>query len=889
MPTLWWAALWAVVGCLAVARPLDAQLFDALEQLPLRWQLAENDCHAKVVKHQIDPTGGHDRGPCEAVTLAAGHGTRLLLEYRISPSHVLDDLQAQLWVRSAQPGVRLGVRVRYPYVHDESSGRTVAAIVFGGTHRQAGKWEKLRIDNLPRRLREKEAAIRVEHGADADLRGAFVDAVLVDVYNQPGMMTIRLDDLSVEQMVPVGSVGVAARPSIADPRLGTPAYAGDASLPAAFASDSITRILEYHGEPLSYLRSLGFDAVLLSQPPTAEILREASRARMLIYAPPPSAPNPDWETLLEPVAGWYLGTSQDRSKLAAVQRESERLAAFPRRWQRATLIAPAEAWSEYAALVPSLVHDLPPTTLGLQPAEEQAYLSDIRARTKRSVQVAVGVQISPPSKLIQQLNAFANHVGASPVDDYGWHGLWLQSMRALQQCPQAIVFRSSSSLASGLPVDQKRALAVGFVNRCIEAISPLVARATPAGAMRCDGANYDAQRLSFGSSELILASTRSATERNVSTGEVELLRILPPPTMAHRFAWRLTGMTAERLDVANTPQGLAMEISVPDAVEIVLISDDPSLGHRISTRLARLAMPAALDRWQLTSESVFQTRSDWDSLVAAGVVAPAAIPRGLLAGAANTLVDGEPLYRGGDGPGTLRLARRADSWMMRSRARMLTSWQPPAGTRTSFPALLAPGAVPLQVALLAQTQTGQWSRNLLPIGAFRSGRALAHSGWSHDRRIQADSRSRVEVLSAVDTGNPSQADDSLLRVEVVSNTDSPLPGGYAGTAVRVRSPAVDCPADRLVRVTANVRTLGFGGAFQGVLVYDSLGGPELGVLVRGADQWQRVEIYRHTAGATPLHVMFEVIGAGEAMIEDVSVQLWDEQPADRRRLRPISP
>ena len=100
---------------------------------------------------------------------------------------------------------------------------------------------------------------------------------------------------------------------------------------------------------------------------------------------------------------------------------------------------------------------------------------------------------------------------------------------------------------------------------------------------------------------------------------------------------------------------------------------------------------------------------------------------------------------------------------------------------------------------------------------------------------------------------------------------------------------VDCPPDRLLRITAKVRTLGFGGPFQGVLVYDSLGGPELGVLVRGADQWQRVEIYRHTAGATPLQVMFEVIGAGEAMIEDVSVNMWDDQPPDLRQLRPISP
>ncbi|WP_153558050.1 hypothetical protein [Roseimaritima sediminicola] len=874
--------------------PATGQLFDGLERLPVRWQIAENDCGAKLLNHQIEPTGGHDRRPCEAMTLAAGHGTRLLLEYRITPCHVIDELYATLWLRHAREGGRIGMRVRYPYLRDPHTDQTVTVLVFGSEHRKAGKWEQLRIGNLPRLLRSKEVALRVQYGARADLRGAFVDAVVVDVYSRPGAMTVGLDDVAVERMVPVGSVSVAssrtAAPGQNADRAAEPVPQRLVQTP--LPQDRVTKILEHNGEPLAYLRNLGFDAVLLPAPPTDEILREASRARMRLYAPPPSAPDPDYEALLEPVAGWYLGTSLDRATFARVQQEARRIERLPARWQRGTLAAPAEDWSRYGSLSPALVYDLPPTTLGLSAAEQYDYLQDISTRTQHPVQRVIGVQSSPPRGLVAQLNAFANHVGAASVDDYGWQPLWKQSLQALQQCPQAILFRSASSLASGQPVDQKRALALGYVNRWIEAIGPLAVRGRPAGVLRSQGREYHVRRIQWGGTELLLAtaaappedadvSDRAAT-RDVAADET--LGIELPPTMANRLVWRLTGMTIERLDFRDAPAGTTIEIARPDTVEILLVSDDPGLGHRIAARLGQSAMPAALDRWQLTTESVLQTRLDWESVVAARMVPPSAVPTEALVAAANTLVQGEPLYRGGDGPGTLRLARRADAWTARSRRPLLEVLRPRVDGRTSVPPLMVPGGVSLQVALMAQLQNGHWSRNLLPHDAFSSPAALAHSGWLHDRRMEAGGEAQVQV-----TADGPEEGPQRLRMEVVPSAGRDMPGGYAGTALRVRSPAVDCPPDRLMRIATRVRTLGFGGPFQGVLVYDSLGGPEMGVLVRSGDRWQSVELYRHTGAAGPLQVMFEVIGAGEAVIEDVSIRMWDERPLDVPRLRPITP
>ena len=84
-----------------------------------------------------------------------------------------------------------------------------------------------------------------------------------------------------------------------------------------------------------------------------------------------------------------------------------------------------------------------------------------------------------------------------------------------------------------------------------------------------------------------------------------------------------------------------------------------------------------------------------------------------------------------------------------------------------------------------------------------------------------------------------------------------------------------------------VRTIGFGGAHQGVLVYDTTGGQEMGVLVRGRSEWTPVRLYRQSISQADVSVMFEIIGAGEATIDDVALQLWEPKPTTPIPLRPM--
>lgn len=125
------------------------------------------------------------------------------------------------------------------------------------------------------------------------------------------------------------------------------------------------------------------------------------------------------------------------------------------------------------------------------------------------------------------------------------------------------------------------------------------------------------------------------------------------------------------------------------------------------------------------------------------------------------------------------------------------------------------------------------------------------------------------------------------NVESHSHVVSQLPGGYEGTFMMIRSPAVRLPPGSVVRIDAMVRTLGFTGPHQGLLVYDSVGTQDLGVLVSQRSEWTPVTLFRQTGDSDTIHLMMELIGGGEAIIDEIQVRVWETAANPIDAMRPI--
>jgi hypothetical protein len=357
-------------------------------------------------------------------------------------------------------------------------------------------------------------------------------------------------------------------------------------------------------------------------------------------------------------------------------------------------------------------------------------------------------------------------------------------------------------------------------------------------------------------------------------GDGDSLRISLPPNDSTKIAWRLTHFTAERLNVETSPSGVYLEVISPDVVETIVLSSDPGLGGRLARSLKPLANQAAGDRWQLTRDSTAQVNDDWQLATSARVVPVSASALDMIRAAQSTLRDAEPMFRGGDAGSTLRLARRADAWAMKARWQLTTAindaMEPSA--LTSSPPILTVGGSAAQIMWSPLMSEAGWSHNLIIGGELDSNELLGDAGWTVGKRPASDPNVRTDVSIA---SGPQVQGEGCLIASVTPIHGEALPGGYAGTVLQILSPAVRFSAKTPIRIDLKIKTLGFGGPDQGVLVYESVAGPELGVLVRATPQWKDVTLYRQTLADGDVSVILELIGSGEVAVDDVRVRHWD--------------
>jgi hypothetical protein len=151
---------------------------------------------------------------------------------------------------------------------------------------------------------------------------------------------------------------------------------------------------------------------------------------------------------------------------------------------------------------------------------------------------------------------------------------------------------------------------------------------------------------------------------------------------------------------------------------------------------------------------------------------------------------------------------------------------------------------------------------------------LAEAGWRHFALEQQSLRTAVEI----DRSQPAVGSGCLtMKAEPTSVNETPVV--VETPPVWVTSPAVRVPAGRLLEIQARVWVpRPIKGSVDGLLVFDSLGGPALAERVGMTSAWRRLVLYRIVPADTadePFTVTFALTGMGEARIDDVSVRVLE--------------
>lgn len=871
------------LACVCVTSTSYGQLFDPLDTHPPRWFLGRSDCEARVSQQTHLVRGGVSGGSCESIHFTAVNGSEAQLIYPIEPVLPIDDLTARVKVMSAKPGASIGFRIRFPYIRDPSTRKAVAVTVYGATYQSPGEFASIGVGLIEKPLRLKYVALRSEYGQRVDLGDPYVDAVVINAYSGPGTTAIRLDELRVDGMLALGQEKIPSEMNrggasgTTQPALDAPVEKGP-----VFQPGQVMRILQYNGEPLRWVRSLGFDAILIPSFPSADLLRDAIQSRVTVYAAPPEVINPEIESLLDPIAGWYVGSAQvlDQARVDQTQRDVRRLRSFPPRWQRPLVGTPVEAWSQYSSLLDAVIQDLPPRERGLNASEELEQAGARLDSVGNQRPAAISLASMPPERLLSQNDAIADTIGAPRPESYYWHSMWLQAMRSLEATPSAVLFRSARSLSSGQPLDAQRAMAVSYTNRMIAMVSPWVATAAKKSPPIVQNGSYRCCRLSNEDADLLVLTSTATRGAEVLGGDGETLQLQLTPSDATRTFWRLTHFTAERISPEVTEAGSKLQIVSPDVVEVIVSSSDVKVGSKVAASAGQFLRQASLDRWQLVSDAVARCESRWIAATSMNRI-PRQKVSNLVQAASRTMRDAEPMFRSGDFGSTLRMARRADAWLLRSEWQLSELLMPDWPNAASSPPVMM-GASELQVFWRPLMDEQGWGRDRLTSGSMDELEFFGAGRWSVGKRLTERAEAMVNRAEAGTFAGP-----GALRASVISLQDDPLPGGYEGTVVQIKSPSIRLAAGTAFRIDAWVKTIGFGGAHQGVLVYDSILGPELGVLMRNAPTWTPVRLYRQADVDGEVRVMFELLGAGEVMVDEVQFRIWEPSTENRLPFRAL--
>ena len=356
----------------------SAQIFDSFDDTRQKFRLWESDAKAQLAPFRRTEPG------LEVIEPSFGKGSKVYLIYPIDRCAVIEDLTASIKIRSAQSGLRIGFRVVFPRSAHPVTHDPIAEVVLGTPSEGGGRWSTSRIAGVPQQFDDRKRYLRTLYGPSVDLQGAYIDAVVLSVYSDPGTIKLKVDDLQVEGMVGPTDIGINDRISNNDlQNLTTPTVSEQLRNLQA----TVPRWILYRGESLDYLKSLGFNAIITNNPNDPLVIEQATRSQMGVIARPPEfVPTEGLAKDYRHVTGWLIGTTLDQSHLSQTRSLVNKLARFPQSLARPTIGEAMEMYGPYSRLSDWLAVPLPLPTRVRSASEEASIMqSDLRPLAGRSI------------------------------------------------------------------------------------------------------------------------------------------------------------------------------------------------------------------------------------------------------------------------------------------------------------------------------------------------------------------------------------------------------------------------------------------------------------------------------------------------------------------------
>ena len=850
------------------------------------WRDAGGNARYRVQQHGRLQGEAHTGTGCERLTLLGDYGTYVHISHEVGRARVIDELLPGVWIKSDRPGLQILAQVVLPRTEDPRTGRPVSTLVRGSSYTNVGRWQQLRIEDVPRLLARQVRILRTQLGPAVDGREAYLDRILLNVYGGPGATNVWIDDLDIAGFVASrydsaedDSVpGFVGGDSVGDYAVGRPRGRRVELVGSVLMVDGrpmFPRIIRHRGEPLAFLKELGFNAVWLDGAASAELLQEADRLGLWLVCPPPRPAALDQPE--EPVAAraeigpqygqvlvWDLGRGLSRDRLDSTERWAEQVRLADRHQGRPLICCPDSDLRRYSRHTDLLLTDRQPLGTSLELTDYGNWIRRGPRLARPGTPIWTTVQTQPAEALRQQLSAL--EPGRPPPLSASSEQIRLVVYTAVAAGSRGLLFQSLSPLDASDPETRYRAMALELLNLELQLVEPWAAAGSFVAATDGSEPEVVGAVLRTDRARLLLPVWYAPGAQYVpGQSAADGLSLVVPGVPESSGAYELSPGGLRPLRHRRVTGGMRVTLEEFGLSGQVLLSQDPLVVNSLTQRSAKIGPRAAELARNLAARKLHAVGQVADQLVRH---APAAQSAAWMDAARKSLQRCDGYLAAKEYRAAYLHARRA---MRRLRMVERAHWEAAVaglGSPLSSPAAVSFATLPWHWRLIGRIASSRPGPNRLGGGDFEDLQTLLTTGWNHFQHTTAGLRTAADLV-------PEAAHSGCcgLRLTVRAEDPDNPPAMVETPPMWITSPAVPVEAGQLVCIRGWVHVpTPLTGSVDGLLIIDSLSGEALAERIGRTGGWQQFTLYRAAPQSGRMTVTFALSGLGEVRLDDVTIQ-----------------
>ncbi|MEZ6094308.1 MAG: hypothetical protein R3C03_08705 [Pirellulaceae bacterium] len=534
--------------------------------------------------------------PCERIDFICGEGTEVLLSCPIPSTIALDELIISIPLRCNHPNVQVLAEVTFPKTPSPSGDGPLKATIRGPTVSRIDEWTEISLggSQLPFSELLKDAVwkLRPTYGIPIDSQLAYVDRVLVNVYDRPGRHRIYLGAPTLSGNISPSETTLTAQHVIRDLQIGTVSFETDDERPPARSQREgsvieidqapiFARMIQHNGETFEYLQGLGFNVIQLPGTATSEQLRRARELGVwLVCPPPPSTGLRPMGSFFDPVIAWSLGEQLEAPNLLTAQNLArEVLENDPRKGRPLFANVHAE-WRAFGQVSDIL-------SLGVEPMGTQFPIASYDDWIKAAIEslsntnpVWADVQTEHTRSMMQQAGFLAGRLPPLPLAREEIETLAVQ---AIAGGARGLRFRSRNRLDSNDPQTRLRAQTLTWLNHRLQLIEPWVMGGVVMGQLPLTDQPLQVTALKTNRSQLLLIQQQTGTEQRVAgDAPIQTIQFQDVYSSIADQAYLISDHGVLPLSQNRNATGAVIQLDNCPANAAVLLTQDPAVIQRFN-------------------------------------------------------------------------------------------------------------------------------------------------------------------------------------------------------------------------------------------------------------------------------------------------------------------